>query len=206
MKNSFFYRIGRTLSVLFHPFGIPTLGTLILLFGPTIMVHLPSTVKWFLVGIVVLNTLLLPILCIGILQWFKLIPNLSLQEREDRVLPMVVVSLCYLLCILVLSERTYAFLITRFMIAGVGCILSTFFINFYWKISLHMTAIGGLVGMLGVLSSVGLGQLQGYLFGALIAGGALGSARLYLGYHRIEQIAAGFVLGLGVSIGLILFL
>ena len=72
-----------------------------------------------------------------------------------------------------------------------------FAINFFWKISAHATAVGGLFAVLFYIAAAGLNE---YYFmpwltaGALIAG-LTGTARLILGAHTLLQVAAGYALG-----------
>lgn len=207
-RGACYHRLSRIISVVLHPFIIPTLAVVLLLFGPTFMaqLQLPIQVNLFLIGVVILYTLLLPLFSIGVLRWFKLIPDTALRTPRERILPMAVLIVCYGLCIVTLGDKSYAFLITRFLIAALCCLIVTFVINFYWKISLHMTAMGGMLGMIFVLCYTGLAHLQyGLILGLLLAGG-LGSARLYLGSHNIGQVAAGTACGILIATGVILFL
>jgi len=158
-----------------------------------------------LLGIVALNTLLLPAFSIGVLRWFRVIPDWSLQDQKTRMLPMGIVAVCYLMCIVAMSNMLFAFLITRFLIAALCCVAFAFFVNLYWKISLHMTAAGGLLGMLAVVCYAGLANLQQALVGCLLLAGLLGSARLRLGSHNLAQVAAGAGGGAVISVVVILF-
>ena len=191
MEYSVWNRLSRGISALMHPFVIPTWAVLLMLYGPTVMVNMPPRVKFFLLGIVALNTLLLPAFSIGVLRWFRVIPDWSLQDQKTRMLPMGIVAVCYLMCIVAMSNMLFAFLITRFLIAALCCVAFAFFVNLYWKISLHMTAAGGLLSMLAVVCYAGLANLQQALVGCLLLAGLLGSARLRLGSHNLAQVAAG---------------
>ena len=119
MEYSVWNRLSRGISALMHPFVIPTWAVLLMLYGPTVMVNMPPRVKFFLLGIVALNTLLLPAFSIGVLRWFRVIPDWSLQDQKTRMLPMGIVAVCYLMCIVAMSNMLFAFLITRFLIAAV---------------------------------------------------------------------------------------
>ena len=200
MEYSVWNRLSRGISALMHPFVIPTWAVLLMLYGPTVMVNMPPRVKFFLLGIVALNTLLLPAFSIGVLRWFRVIPDWSLQDQKTRMLPMGIVAVCYLMCIVAMSNMLFAFLITRFLIAALCCVAFAFFVNLYWKISLHMTAAGGLLGMLAVVCYAGLANLQQALVGCLLLAGLLGSARLRLGSHNLAQVAAGAGGGAVISV------
>ena len=199
-------RAGQSLSMVLHPFLIPTYAMLILLFGGTVLSHIPFSLKGFFMAIIVTNTVLLPAVAIWILKLFGLLRSLSLRERSDRIVPIAIVALSYFLCAMMLSGVTGAFLLRRFLFAAMACVLLAFFVNFYWKISLHMIAMGGLVAMLVLMNVSGFGQLPATTLLVLVLAGALGSARLGLGSHNLAQVAAGFFGGFTLALLTILFI
>ena len=81
-----------------------------------------------------------------------------------------------------------------------GCRIITLF----WKISLHMTSIGGVLGMLFSMCVTGLGNLQYALIVFLILAGILAGVRLQMGCHTPLQIAAGLLLGFFLTTGIVL--
>lgn len=175
-----------------------------MLFGPTILYPLSLPAKGILVGVVAIDTLLLPLGVIGILQGTGVIKDRSLQERKQRIIPITVVALCYGLCILFLSKIIFAYLISRFVIAALCCVVTAGIITLFWKISLHMTSIGGILGMLFAMCITGLGNLQYTLILFLILAGILAGVRLQMGSHTPLQIAAGFLLGFLLTTGFVL--
>lgn len=200
MDSPIYERFCRFISYLLHPFLIPTLAAALLLFGPTVLSGIALGIKGFLFSVVVLNTLILPAASVGLFRLFRVIPDLSLSEPRQRILPMAVIAACYLLCILLFRRVAVAFLIERFMIAALCCVVLVFVVNLYWKISLHMTAMGGLLGLLAVLDYSGLAHVQGLLAMFVLLAGLLASARLQLGSHDMGQILAGLGAGCVVTI------
>ena len=71
--------------------------------------------------------------------------------------------------------------------------------TFYCKISLHLAAQGAAAALLVLLTFGNAGNLTGALAVAVLAAGALASARLWLGCHTIRQVAAGYVGGFIVA-------
>lgn len=199
MEKPTYDRIGRTLSLALHPFVIPMLASVLLLFGPTIMAGTPPGAKWFLLSIVTANTLILPFFSLVFLHTLKIVPDFSMPLPRQRIVPLAVTAVCYGLCIVALERIAVAFLLKRFMIAALCCVLAVSVVNLRWKISLHMTSAGGLLGMLAALSHSGLANFQFILLFFILAAGALACARLYMGCHTIAQIAAGTFAGMSIS-------
>ena len=205
MNKELLTRLSQTISYALHPLIVPTWAVLLLLFGHTIMSGISLQVKGFFVAIVLLNTMIIPALCIALLRSLKLIPDWSLNEPKHRIIPMLVVAVGYISCAVMLSKLIMAFLIRRFVFAALGCVLLTLIVTPFWKISLHMTAAGGLLAMLFILNFSGFGQFPYTLLMFIVLAGALGSARLWLGSHNLAQVAAGFGGGFLISSVTILF-
>lgn len=70
--------------------------------------------------------------------------------------------------------------------------LAIWWINRFWKISIHAAGVGGAICIL--LASIGLGAWP-----SVLCLPAIVWARLYLGVHTPWQVGAGAVLGLGFS-------
>ncbi len=204
--NALLTRLSRTLSYLLHPLLIPTLGVFLLVYGQTVMGGISPRVKWFFLSIVFLNTFVIPLLGIGLLKTLRLIPDLSLSEPRQRILPIVIVAVGYLCCAWMLRDVAMAFLIQRFLFAALACLALTALVTPFWKISLHMTAIGGLLAMLALLNFSGFGQFPYTLLSFLLLAGMLGSARLWLGSHNLLQVAAGFCGGFLIASLTILYI
>lgn len=205
MGKEWLTRLSKTISFVLHPLIVPTWAVSLLLFGHTVMSGITMRSKGFFLAIVLLNTWIIPALSIGLLRSLKLIPSLKLDEPRHRILPMIIVALSYVSCAFMLSDLMMAFLIRRFLFAAMGCVLFTLIITPFWKISLHMTAAGGLVAMLFILNLSGFGQLSYTLLAFILLTGALGSARLWLGYHNLWQVTAGFIGGFLIASTTILF-
>ena len=195
-------RLSQAISLLLHPLTIPLWAGILMLFGNTLMATMPLSIKWFFLAVLALNTLVAPALCIGLLRAFRLIPDLRLSEPRQRLIPILIVLLSYVSCLMMLSDVMMAFLIRRFLFAAMGCVVLTLIITPFWKISLHMTSIGGLLAL---LTASGLGQFPYTLVLFILLAGLLGSARLWLGSHNLAQIAAGLAGGYTIALLLILF-
>lgn len=66
--------------------------------------------------------------------------------------------------------------------------------------------MGAVVALLVVMNVAGVGNMVFPLVVAVLAAGALASARLYLGCHNAPQVLAGFCGGFAVATLAVLFL
>jgi membrane-associated phospholipid phosphatase len=92
------------------------------------------------------------------------------------------------------------------LISSVLTIVILLFITIRWKISAHMTAIGGLTGIFLALSLRLNVNGSLLLCGLLLVAGMVGTSRILLGKHNPIQVYAGFLVGLVVNFLIIQFI
>ncbi|MCK4288907.1 MAG: hypothetical protein KAW86_06865, partial [Bacteroidales bacterium] len=83
-------------------------------------------------------------------------------------------------------------------------LIITLIINFFWKISIHMIGIGGMLGTLIGLSFLWMIDIPFLIILLILCSGITGFARLKLNAHNPAQVYTGFVIG--TSFMLLLFL
>lgn len=185
------------LSVVFQPLLMPSLVFGILFFGVPQASSIPESFKVRLFYLIVSSTLLIPMVLMVGLRWSGLIKSLHFEEKSDRRTPFVLITFFYLLTTYFLMGKTE---LDPILWQGMGVITCSVAlltgVTFFWKMSAHMIGIGGLLAVLGVLGiyfpSLGLAYL---LVAALILGGLVASARLYLGAHSPAEVYVGFLVG-----------
>lgn len=193
------YILSRAISTVMHPFVVPAIAIVVLLFSNTILSGIPLNLKWLFVSVILLNTLCVPVLFLLVLRTTGLIDSFSLQTTRDRIAPLAVMVVCYVVCVFMIPDTIVAFLIRKFLFAAIACVLLAFVVNFYWKISLHMVASGGALAMLMIVNISNFGTMLWPMVALVLAIGALASARLYLGSHNPAQVTVGFLGGFAVA-------
>lgn len=187
-------RLSVWVSTLLHPFLMPLFMVSLLLFGPTQLSLVAPSVKFYLLWVTVLYTILLPLLAIGILRHLGRVSSIHIDNRCERTWPLVIGIICYLLCAITV-RRIPVFLIYKLMLAGVYCELFCLGVTHYWKISLHLTTQGAITAILILLAYGCVGAIDTILYVVIVGSGLLASARLWLGCHNLLQIVAGYVCG-----------
>lgn len=152
----------------------------------------------FVLFAVFIATGILPVVIAIILKQTKLISSIHMPKKEERSLPFLLTSMCYYGVFYYLNsylELPIDKLISYFILAGVLATILGFMVTLSWKISVHMIGVGGIVGILTVLSKVGDEVLILPLSISLIIAGLVGFGRLQLNAHTPKQVLAGFFLG-----------
>ena len=82
---------------------------------------LSGIIAVYLLWVVALYTLVIPLLMMAVLRSLGRLSNFSATERRERLLPLAIGTVCYLLCALNLSKVPSAGLLGRFMVAAACC-------------------------------------------------------------------------------------
>ena len=204
-----------SLSYIFHPIFMPLLGLYFLftletkpisLYKLDALFYFPSEAKNFLYIIIGILTIVAPLLSLLIMYYNKMISSLSLEKKEERVYPFILVSFYYLLAYIYVRTKIPMELqhpaLVGFLFGILLIFVISFFVNFYVKISLHAAAIFGVAGMLLGYSQT---QLSGFEAGGptnlyiilylLFVAGLVSGARLFLKAHSLTEILLGSALG-----------
>jgi membrane-associated phospholipid phosphatase len=126
-----------------------------------------------------------------------MISGLQIINHRERTSPLALTLIFYILSFYLFLKIPAYRIIHGFMVGCVSGLFATLLISFRWKISLHMTGLGGLTAFLLMLSMLRGVDLLFFLLITIFASGLAGTSRLYLDAHTPEQIYTGFFLGFG---------
>lgn len=199
--------LARLFSVVFHPLFVPTLG-MMLLFRMDTYIHfaVPGQAKRFIMVIIFINTALAPALAILLLKRTGLIRDLLLDDRSERLFPLLVSSLLFFLTYYLLRQVSLPSLIYYYMMGATLTVITSLLITFRWKISIHMMSMGGYTGFLiatALFLKLDISWLIALLF---LVSGVVGASRLRLQAHTPLQVYAGYLCGIAVMLGLFFLL
>ena len=200
-------RLAKIISTLFHPLLVPTYALLMLINLQThSILALPVNYRYTIVIIVFLTTFVLPSIFIFILLKINKIHSLEMRSQHERVLPMIIIAIAFYTTYYLLKQTSLTGLMALFMMGATMLVLVTLIINYITKISLHMTAWGGLFGtFLGIAITLQY-NLTLILFIIIFLIGIIGAARLKLNAHIPLQVYSGFLLGTGIMLLLFYFI
>lgn len=200
-------RTAHFFSWIFQPLLMPIYGALLFLNLPFYAFSLlPSAVKWYVISCNLLFTFFMPVFIILLMKRLNMISTLTLENREDRKYPILFTAVFYISNYYFLKKVNLPAPYLFFLLAGMFSLISTLFITNYWKISMHMTGIGGLCGSFMLLSFIWPIDLRLIIAALFLVAGIVGSSRLILNVHTPAQVAAGFAAGFAPQISLLLLL
>lgn len=189
------YQITKIISVLFHPLWMPIIIYSTLRFFIPHSYHL-SKADTYVFPILGLN-IIISILSIYILKRKKTISTFEMPKQKERVIPYALVLSYYILSLVFLYfQKNYTpYIVSSFFMMVIMSLFVALIINQYWKISVHMIAIGGLFGTLLGLNSTYAKVDTTYFTLAIGIASYVAFSRLYLSAHSPLQVYVGFLIG-----------
>ena len=194
--NKFIAGMANFLSTILSPLLMPTIGVFLLLWVSVLCLQ-PAGRRTAFLLVCMAITCILPLIFLSVMRHFKLIKDLHVNDREQRLIPYLFTALCYLAAAYYLYYTHFPQWSIMFMLGSMVTIVVMAIINLKWKISAHMAGIGGVVALINQIHVQGLSAFDLFwlLCISVIVAGLLGTARLILKRHNIWQVLAGVVVG-----------
>ena len=172
--------IAQTISYVLHPMLMPLYILFFIFNSNTLFAYIPWGVKLYCYLVTVFALLIMPVISLPLFKYFRLIRSYELNDKQERVYPILVAVAFAFLGFWLLGRIGYTNIVRQLYLVLI-ILLSTFsVITFRWKISMHMTAIGGLCGFLLVWGMNYQGDVRnalqvylGFLFGLFFVFGIL---------------------------------
>lgn len=194
-------RLAQLISYLAHPLLFPTLSVAVILaLNPWHYAHLSNRSKILWVIVTFILTFVFPVVWLLMLKSLHLVTSIKLESAKDRIIPYVATATFYLWAWKLfrpsVNNTQFSDLFISTMLLGAAInVMFCFFINLFFKISLHTAGMGGLIGLMLVMVNYSAFDIRLYVPLLLCIAGWVGSARLWLGAHRSSEVYSGYVVG-----------
>ena len=197
-------RFSKIISILLHPIFMPTIAVYL---SVKLIPEVEINIKKSLSGIYLVlffSTIILPLISILVLIKRKAVSSLEMKNYKERPLPLFIsfiwMSIGYYTLEEILTPVLRVEILCAIIITFVASIISK-----YWKISIHMLGLGGVIGIVIGLNIL-FGGLIPQIMGSIVCAGALSWARIREKAHNYTQVYVGFLVGFLIQIsGLLLF-
>ena len=193
-------KLTQFISIILHPMFMPILALhLTLLVLPSLAFTLSHNLL-LIYGILIFSTMVLPLISIFWLMQKGKVSSLEMSNHKERSLPLfktvIWMSFGYYL---LQNLLFYTPILKAELLGAILIILLAAIISKFWKISLHLLGIGGVVGVFIALQIIH-GDFLHLLILFILLSGLLGVARIKQKAHNYAQVYAGFLVGLSVEL------
>ncbi len=203
--TNFLQKASQVISIIFHPIFMTFFTICLIIFtnsdlNYSYLLNNYKALALFLVAFFV-QTTLLPIGLLYYLKSQKIIPDLYLQNANQRHLPYIlIISIYSFLCFSIGQKTGYNSLLINTLIHITASIFIVFLINFNIKISSHAVGVTGTCGLFWMLY---LENPNANIFWIAIVltllVGIVSSARLILKAHTALEINLGIIVGFTIG-------
>jgi uncharacterized membrane-anchored protein len=189
-------RIASGISIILHPFFIPSFVMLTLLNLNVFMAFvIPLGIRLWIQGMIFVLTFAMPTVMIFFLYRAKIISSIYMENRSDRFYPLMMTAVFWGMAYYLLSKTGLPILYYEFLLGGLAAIIVATVINNFWKISIHMLGMGGLTGVfLGMSIRLGM-DIFPLIVAAILLSGLVGYSRIKLNSHNPAQVYTGYSVG-----------
>ncbi len=194
-------KIARVISVVLHPLLIPTY-TFAILFSLNYYFSLmiPYQIKYLILGVIFITTFLIPVSFVLIMLRRKMIGSLNMESRDERLAPLIVTTVFIFLSWYMIKQLNISEIFHLFLLGSGIAAIATILINIKEKISLHMVAIGGMLGAFtGISIKLNIDMIY-IISGIILLSGFTGFARLATNSHTQPEVYKGFFTGLLIMV------
>jgi hypothetical protein len=188
---------GHLVSYIFHPLFIPTYVTYFLLYiEPYAFAGASDRMKLFKLASIFFNTAFLPGFAVFLMYQLRLINSMFLKTQRERIIPYAVAMVFYFWAWYVSKNQTenppiyIIFLLGTFL-----AVCGTWLLNINNKVSMHSTAMGGILCFFILLAFSQHDTTALYLSAAILVAGLVCTARFIVSDHTQPEIYLGFVMG-----------
>lgn len=186
-------KLSQIISVVSHPILLPTWMFLIFISSG---ICKASLIRGDVcLAVIFGTTFILPTISLLVMKRFKLIDSLTMDKREDRFIPLLVMVISLYTTTRFFNVINELALYNFYLISNIFLCVVVFWINLWWKISMHGVGWGASVALLFILSTISAKLFLPYLIISILLSGIVGYARLYLKSHSASQIYTGFAVG-----------
>ena len=193
-------KLTQLISIILHPIFMPLISFRItLLVIPSLSFALSQN-QQLIYGIIIFSSIIFPLLSIFWLIQNGKVSSLEIINHKERSLPLfktvVWMSLGYYL---LQNLLFYTPVLKAELLGAIIIILVATIISKFWKISLHLLGIGGVVGVFIALQII-YGDFLYHIIFFILLSGLLGVVRIKQKAHNNTQVYVGFLVGLSVEL------
>ena len=183
----------RAWSFIANPVFIPALVSLWYFNYADIFDPEKARLKLYLITIL---TAAIPLLLYLVLKVLKVVRSIHLSSPQERIVPLLIYSgILVILLKSVFADGQHMLLYYFFLGVLIATMVATVLSVTKYKISLHMMAMGGMIGYAIALTLISGVNLIVLIIILSIASGLTASSRLFMKAHVGHELVFGFLLG-----------
>jgi hypothetical protein len=199
--------IAKFISVILHPVFMPLISCLFLYYlMPQSFTGIKPKVLSGWLGMIIINTIIFPIIMILLLKGLGFIKSIYLRDVKERVIPLIGTMVFYFWPYLVAKNVAAPEAARMLLLGNFWGIVVVFIITIFFKISMHSSGVGSLLGFILVLMILSKSFFVLPLLLVLLMAILICWARFYTASHTMRQLSLGLIVGIITQFAAYLYL
>ncbi len=184
-------------SWLFHPLLAGLYMALYLIYlDPEYFMGMPISGKTQILFIYLINSVFFPLMAVLLCRGLGFVQSVYLKTQKERIILYAISMIFFFWTFYVFKNKPGIPVIMAQMSLGIFiAVIIDFIANIFFKISMHATGAGGLVGLFTVLLFTSPGLVNVPLAVAVLLAGLICTSRLIVSDHRMGDIVLGLMAG-----------
>ena len=194
--------IAQIAAYILHPLFVPIYLMLFLMeVEPVMSLYFGGDKKNFFLLILVLNVVIGPIVSMLILKRNGWIDSLTMPTLKGRSVSYLLTAILYIATYFLVLKIGLPIVTKALFIGLIAVLLLLSAISIKFKISAHLAALGGVLGVfVWMVHFYGIWEMS-WFFVILLLTGLQASSRLYLQAHSEREVLMGWLIGLASTFG-----
>ena len=198
-------KLQKVLSIVFHPFLVPTYAILVFLnsvLGEFLLSTINPNAQWYIIGTIVLSTCILPFVINNGIR----ITNKRETKQNIKVLSLISLSIFTYLAYYLLKDIPMLTILSTYLLSEVCICVIASIITAFWNISIYGMVWGGMIGFFYFLCLVSKASYLCILLVSIIIGGMMGWNRLKTESHSAKELYFGYAVGFAIALIVLILL
>lgn len=189
--------VANAISVVLHPVFMPLISCLVLYVAlPETFAGIKPKMLHGWLGMIIINTIMFPLILLLLLKGLGFIKSIYLKDVKERVIPLIGTMVFYFWPYLV-AKNVQAPEAARILLLGnFWGIVAVFIITIFFKISMHSSGVGSLLGLVLVMMLLSKSLLWLPFSIALAMAALIFWARYSTGAHSGKELWLGLLIGI----------
>jgi hypothetical protein len=184
------------ISYIFHPLFITAYVMAFMLYiHPYAFADYTDKMKMLRMLSILVSTTLLPAFSVFLLWRLEFIRSIHLRTQRERIIPYAIALIFYFWVWYVFKNLDSPLAVKQFLLGVFLAVCASWMANIAFKVSMHGTAVGGMLMFILLQSFKDAAVGQVYVTIALLIAGIVCTARLMIGNHTRFEVYAGLFLG-----------
>lgn len=174
---------------------MPSYGLILMFISNTYLSYFPLDIKIKLFLLIFAGTFFLPVLFMPILLYAKFIKKMEMKTRRERIYPLLLTLIMFYITYYFITQLPLPLIFNKYLFAATISVAVSLIVTLFWKISLHLIGVGGLLALAVSMSLKFTADFRFFFIAIILISGIVAFARLFLKSHSSLQIYLGFLTG-----------